>query len=261
MPVTLKVPVTEKICRPCLDLKHGLTNKLATFSYDGLWFKVNEALAGLSGTYKTVLDWKINGCSLSSFGFAFIFLDFFFLFLFCELTPMSIWNIETDRPLINAFNPMKSEFNRNKNITVFWDDRLCGLLVRVSGYRSRGPRFDSRLSHIFWEIVRLERGPLSLVRITEELLERKVTTPVKKTEINGREDSLRWPRYTLYPLKLALTSPPSGGRSAGIVRWRTKAPEFVFGVFWDMTPFNLTDIYQHFVWRHCPHFEGIRDAG
>jgi hypothetical protein len=30
------------------------------------------------------------------------------------------------------------------------------------------------------------------------------------------------------PLKLALTSPTSGGRSVGIVRWRTKAPEFLF---------------------------------
>jgi hypothetical protein len=39
--------------------------------------------------------------------------------------------------------------------------------------------------------VGLERGPLSLVRITEELLERKVAAPVQKTEINGREDSLR----------------------------------------------------------------------
>jgi hypothetical protein len=34
----------------------------------------------------------------------------------------------------------------------------------------RGPGFDSRLYHIFLEVVGLERGPLSLVRITEELL-------------------------------------------------------------------------------------------
>jgi hypothetical protein len=27
---------------------------------------------------------------------------------------------------------------------------------------------------MFWEVVDLERGPLSLVRITEELLERKI---------------------------------------------------------------------------------------
>jgi hypothetical protein len=30
----------------------------------------------------------------------------------------------------------------------------------------------------------------------------------------------------LYPQKLALTSPTSGGRSVGIVRWRTEATEF-----------------------------------
>jgi hypothetical protein len=43
-------------------------------------------------------------------------------------------------------------------------DRLCSLVVRVSGYRSKGPGFDSRRFQIFWEAVGLERGPLSLVR-------------------------------------------------------------------------------------------------
>jgi hypothetical protein len=46
-------------------------------------------------------------------------------------------------------------------------------------------------------------------------------TPVLKTEINGRGDPLRWPRNTLYPQKLTLTSLTSGGRSFGIVRLRT----------------------------------------
>ena len=32
---------------------------------------------------------------------------------------------------------------------VFWGDRLCGLVVRVSGYRYRGPGFDSRHCQIF----------------------------------------------------------------------------------------------------------------
>jgi hypothetical protein len=36
-----------------------------------------------------------------------------------------------------------------------------------SGYRSRGPGFDSRRSQIFWEAVGLERRPLGLVRKTE----------------------------------------------------------------------------------------------
>jgi hypothetical protein len=52
-------------------------------------------------------------------------------------------------------------------------DRLCGLVVRVPGYRSRGSRSDSQRYQIFWEVVGLERGPLNLVRITEELLEWK----------------------------------------------------------------------------------------
>jgi hypothetical protein len=46
-------------------------------------------------------------------------------------------------------------------------------VVRVPGYRSRGPGFDSRRCQIFWEVVGLERGPLSLVSIIEELLEWK----------------------------------------------------------------------------------------
>jgi hypothetical protein len=39
---------------------------------------------------------------------------------------------------------------------------------------------------------------------------------------------LRWPRYTLYPLKSALTSPTSGGRSVSIVCWRTKPRSLVY---------------------------------
>jgi hypothetical protein len=51
-----------------------------------------------------------------------------------------------------------------------------------------------------------------------------------ENRINGRGDSLRWPRDTIDQLKLALTWPTSGGSSVGIVRWRTKAPEFA--CFW-----------------------------
>jgi hypothetical protein len=42
----------------------------------------------------------------------------------------------------------------------------------------------------------------------------------------GRSDPSRWPRGTLYPQKLALTSPTSGGRSVGIVLSRTQATKF-----------------------------------
>jgi hypothetical protein len=52
------------------------------------------------------------------------------------------------------------------------NDRLCDLVVRVPGYRSRDPGFVSRRYQILWELVSLERGPLSLVRIIEELLKK-----------------------------------------------------------------------------------------
>jgi hypothetical protein len=44
----------------------------------------------------------------------------------------------------------------------------------------------------------------------------------------GRRDPLCWPRNTLYPQKLALTSPTSGSRSVGIVLSRTQTVEFGF---------------------------------
>jgi hypothetical protein len=43
----------------------------------------------------------------------------------------------------------------------------------------------------------------------------------------GRRDQSRWPRGILYPQKLAITSPTSGGRSVGIVNSRTQTMEFV----------------------------------
>jgi hypothetical protein len=44
----------------------------------------------------------------------------------------------------------------------------------------------------------------------------------------GRRDPSRWPRGTLFPQKLAITSPTSGGRLVGIVRSRTQTMEFSF---------------------------------
>jgi hypothetical protein len=55
-------------------------------------------------------------------------------------------------------------------------DRLCGLVVRVLGYRSGGP--GSIPGTTRKNAVSLERGPLSLVSTTEELLGRKVAAPV-----------------------------------------------------------------------------------
>jgi hypothetical protein len=56
--------------------------------------------------------------------------------------------------------------------TDIYMDRSCGLVVRVSAYRSKGPGFDSQRFQIFWEAAGLELSPLSLVRTSEELLGR-----------------------------------------------------------------------------------------
>jgi hypothetical protein len=55
-------------------------------------------------------------------------------------------------------------------------DRLCGLVVRVLGYRSGGP--GSIPVATKKKVVGPERGPLSLVTTTKELLDRKVAAPV-----------------------------------------------------------------------------------
>jgi hypothetical protein len=101
------------------------------------------------------------------------------------------------------------------------------LVVSVSGYTSKGPGFDSRRYQIFWEVVGLEWGPLSLVSTTEGLLGRNSSGSGLENREDGHGDPLRWPRDTLYPQKSALTSPTSGDRSVGIVRLRAKGMKFV----------------------------------
>jgi hypothetical protein len=70
--------------------------------------------------------------------------------------------------------------------TVFWIN-MCSyytcrpplwpnsLVVGALDYWSRGSGFDSWCYQIFWEVVGLERGPLSLVRIIEEQFGRNIS--------------------------------------------------------------------------------------
>jgi hypothetical protein len=99
--------------------------------------------------------------------------------------------------------------------------------------------FDFRRYQVFWEVVGLERGPLSLVSTTEELLGRKSSGSVLESRDYDRKDPSRWPLGILYPQKLSLTSSTSGGRSVGIVRSRTQAAEF-----------SLSPISSELLWRH-----------
>jgi hypothetical protein len=105
----------------------------------------------------------------------------------------------------------------------FHEDHICCLVVRVPAYKSRG--LDSRHYQISWEVVGLEQGPLGLVSTIEKLLERKSSGSSLENREYGRRDPSCWPHGTLYPQKLALASPTSGGRSVSIVRSRIQTTE------------------------------------
>jgi hypothetical protein len=81
--------------------------------------------------------------------------------------------------LPSSFKAKKGRVNFTKSllknivsVIVYMPDHLCVLAVRVPGC------FYSRRYQISREVVGLERGPLSLVGKTEELLKLKVAAPV-----------------------------------------------------------------------------------
>jgi hypothetical protein len=77
--------------------------------------------------------------------------------------------------------------------------------------------------------VGLERGPLSLVSITGELLEWKSSSSAsRKPRLTAVEIRCADHATPSIRKKSALTSPTSGGRSVSIVRLRNKVTEFSF---------------------------------
>jgi hypothetical protein len=73
------------------------------------------------------------------------------------------------RPLSSGLLDSISVLGVGKFILIFpLKDRLRGLVVS-SWLQIHRSGFDSRRYQIFWEVVDLERGPLSLVNIIEEL--------------------------------------------------------------------------------------------
>jgi hypothetical protein len=88
--------------------------------------------------------------------------------------------------------PVRGHYNDLilREICIF-ADRLCGLVVRVLGDRSRGPGFDSQRYQVFLEVVCLERGPLSLMNAIEELLGRNSSGSGIENREYGRGDMLR----------------------------------------------------------------------
>jgi hypothetical protein len=106
-----------------------------------------------------------------------------------------------------------------QDLTALWSiSQGSWLQIQRSG-------FDSRRYQIFREVVGLERGPLSLVTTIEEVLERKVAAPVKKSENTAVRIRHADTWHPLSTEKLTLTSPTSDCRSVGIDSSRTQATE------------------------------------
>jgi hypothetical protein len=94
------------------------------------------------------------------------------LFAICEPTVST----ELDRLSLTT-QWISTAFCRDSFIfLLFIHSVICGLVVRVLGYRSGGP--SSIPGTTRKKVVGLERGPLSLVNTTEELFDRKVVAPV-----------------------------------------------------------------------------------
>jgi hypothetical protein len=129
-------------------------------------------------------------------------------------------------PTFGALRPRNRRGQTGRYIFIYIDVEESRPPLWPSGLSSwlqiQRPGFYSRHYQIFWEVVGLERGPLSLVSTTEELLGRKRSGSGLENRDYGRRDTSRWPRDTLYPQKLALTSTTSGDRSVCTLRSRTQ---------------------------------------
>jgi hypothetical protein len=122
--------------------------------------------------------------------------------------------------------------------------RLCGLVVRVLGYRPGG-------SGSIPGTTRIKKRSGSGTGSTQPreynwgATWQKISGSCLENREYGRRDPSRWPLGNLYPQKLAITSPTSGCRSVGIVRSRTQTMEFSFFLVYfgkDTVHFNMTNI-------------------
>jgi hypothetical protein len=81
------------------------------------------------------------------------------------------WNTHVSLRLALILRVETYGYELNRTIRI-WPNRFCGQVLRVPGYRLRGPGFDYTCYQIVWEVVGLELGPLSSVRIIEDVPQR-----------------------------------------------------------------------------------------
>jgi hypothetical protein len=107
----------------------------------------------------------------------------------------------------------------------------------------RRPGFDLRHYQIFWKKKKNSSGSGTGSTQPREYnwgaTWQKSSGSCLENREYGRKDPSRWPRGTLYPHKLTITSPTSSGRSVGIVRSQTQTTEFSLVFFTRQSDFWL----------------------
>jgi hypothetical protein len=134
-----------------------------------------------------------------------------------------------EQPKIFGSGSLEAEKYRRifYNIKLYFD-RLCGLVVRVLGYRFRGPG--------------------SIPGTTRKKSSGSGTGSTQKTVNTAVGICYADHVAPSISIKLAITSPTSGGRSVGIVRWRTETMDFSLlnDILWDLILF-----YQYILLIHA----------
>jgi hypothetical protein len=107
-------------------------------------------------------------------------------------TGVVIWPRTNFRPSGHHQTPF-ARMHRSQSFSHFLNVRIPEVM-RSSGQSSwpqiQRSGFDSRNYQIFWEVVGMERGPLSLVRTTEELLRRNgIGSVLENQEYGSRHPS------------------------------------------------------------------------
>jgi hypothetical protein len=120
--------------------------------------------------------------------------------------------------MIKIKTPTTKTHNTKWNLQ-YSSDR--SLVVKVPGQGSwlqiQRSRFNYQGYQIFWKLVGLEQGPLSLVSTTEELLRRKSCSSSLENQDYRSRDRRTDHVTPSNPQNLALTSMKSGGRLVSIV--------------------------------------------